>query len=56
LKDIEKEYEFKAHISMAEGITGYGAEAKAMYDKVYGADLWKTDISEYDRLCKVEPF
>jgi phosphoadenosine phosphosulfate reductase len=56
LETVEKEYNFKAHISMAEGITGYGAEAKAMYDKVYGADLWQTNIEEYDRLCKVEPF
>merc|ERR1712003_419140 len=22
----------------------------------YGADLWKEDIDEYDRVCKVEPF
>jgi phosphoadenosine phosphosulfate reductase len=56
LKDMESAYDFKAHISMAEGITGYGAEAKAMYDKKYGADLWQTNIEEYDRLCKVEPF
>eukprot|EP00746_Dinoflagellata_sp_MGD_P161965 gnl/MRDRNA2_/MRDRNA2_89321_c0_seq1.p1 gnl/MRDRNA2_/MRDRNA2_89321_c0~~gnl/MRDRNA2_/MRDRNA2_89321_c0_seq1.p1 ORF type:complete len:556 (+),score=126.53 gnl/MRDRNA2_/MRDRNA2_89321_c0_seq1:91-1668(+) len=56
LKNVEKEYNFKAHISMAEGITGEGAEAKAMYDKKYGADLWQTNIEEYDRLCKVEPF
>merc|ERR1719281_1362298 len=28
----------------------------AMYDKIYGADLWKTNIEEYDRVCKVEPF
>jgi phosphoadenosine phosphosulfate reductase len=56
LKSVEDAYGFKAHISMAEGITGYGAEAKAMYDKKYGADLWQTNIEEYDRLCKVEPF
>jgi len=51
-----KKYDFKAHISMAVGITGEGAAAKAMYDKTYGADLWQTNIEEYDRLCKVEPF
>jgi phosphoadenosine phosphosulfate reductase len=56
LKSVEEAYNFKAHISMAEGITGEGAAAKAMYDKTYGADLWKTNIEEYDRLCKVEPF
>jgi len=56
LKTIEKAYDFKATISMAVGVTGEGAEAKANYDKMYGADLWKQDIEEYDRLCKVEPF
>merc|ERR1719324_699188 len=56
LKEIEKAYDFKAHISMAVGVTGEGAEAKAMYDKTYGADLWQTNIEEYDRVCKVEPF
>jgi thiol-disulfide isomerase/thioredoxin len=29
---------------------------KAAYDKKYGADLWKENIDEYDRVCKVEPF
>lgn len=54
---MESNYNFKGYVTMAEGIKGArGAESKAMYDKVYGADLWKTDISEYDRLCKVEPF
>jgi phosphoadenosine phosphosulfate reductase len=63
LKDVENAYSFKAQMSMAEGITGEGADpvevsksAKANYDKKYGADLWKTNIEEYDRLCKVEPF
>jgi hypothetical protein len=27
-----------------------------MYDNLYGADLWKYDISKYDEVCKVEPF
>lgn len=54
---MESNYDFKGYVTMAEGITGArGAESKAMYDKVYGADLWKVDVSEYDRLCKVEPF
>ena len=29
---------------------------KAAYDKKYGADLWKEDIEQYDKVCKVEPF
>jgi len=53
---IEEAYGFKAQISMAVGVEGEGAEAKANYDKMYGADLWKTNIEEYDRVCKVEPF
>merc|ERR1719301_319304 len=56
LKTIESAYNFKAHISMAVGVTGEGAEAKAIYDKMYGADLWQTNIEEYDRVWKVEPF
>jgi 3'-phosphoadenosine 5'-phosphosulfate sulfotransferase (PAPS reductase)/FAD synthetase len=44
IDEIEKEYKFKGHISMAEGITGDRYEAKAQYDKKYGADLWKLDI------------
>lgn len=56
MDDIMKTYNFEGHITMAEGINGKGAEAKEMFDKVYGADLWKTDISQYDKVCKVEPF
>eukprot|EP00747_Dinoflagellata_sp_TGD_P065035 gnl/TRDRNA2_/TRDRNA2_154174_c0_seq7.p1 gnl/TRDRNA2_/TRDRNA2_154174_c0~~gnl/TRDRNA2_/TRDRNA2_154174_c0_seq7.p1 ORF type:complete len:530 (+),score=125.44 gnl/TRDRNA2_/TRDRNA2_154174_c0_seq7:81-1670(+) len=56
LKAIEDAYNFKAYKTMAVGVEGEGAEAKAMYDKIYGADLWKTNIEEYDRVCKVEPF
>jgi len=29
---------------------------KAAYDAKYGADLWKEDIEQYDKVCKVEPF
>ena len=29
---------------------------KAAYNKKYGADLWKEDIEQYDKICKVEPF
>jgi len=53
LKKIEEHYEFKAEIFCAEGIP---VDDKAAYDKRYGADLWKENIDEYDRVCKVEPF
>jgi len=53
LKDIEKAYEFKAEVFCADGIP---VADKAAYDKRYGADLWKENIEEYDRVCKVEPF
>jgi len=33
-----------------------GCETKDEYDAKYGANLWKEDIEEYDRVCKVEPF
>ena len=29
-----------------------GDEAKAAYDAKYGADLWKEDIEQYDKICK----
>ena len=53
LKEIEDYYGFKAEIFCAEGVPVGDKEA---YDKKYGADLWKVDIDEYDRVCKVEPF
>lgn len=57
LSEVEEKYGFKAHISMAVGVEGPpGPAAKAQYDKIYGADLWKENIEEYDRVCKVEPF
>ena len=56
IDDIQKQYGFEGHVTMAEGINGKGKEAKKMYDQVYGADLWKTNLKEYDRICKVEPF
>ena len=51
LGDVEKRYNFKAHMFKA-----VGCETKAEYDAKYGANLWKEDIEEYDRVCKVEPF
>jgi len=53
LKTIEEKYDFKAEVFCADGIPVGDKEA---YDKRYGADLWKEDIDEYDRVCKVEPF
>jgi phosphoadenylyl-sulfate reductase (thioredoxin) len=53
LKVLEDKYDFKAEIFCAEGIP---VGDKAAYDKRYGANLWKEDIDEYDRVCKVEPF
>ena len=53
LAEIEKEYGFKAEIFGPEGVP---AGDKAAYDKKYGADLWKEDIEQYDKVCKVEPF
>jgi phosphoadenosine phosphosulfate reductase len=53
LKDIEKEYDFKAEVFCAEGVP---VGDKAAYDAKYGADLWKEDIEQYDKVCKVEPF
>jgi phosphoadenosine phosphosulfate reductase len=53
LKEIEDHYGFKAEVFCAEGVP---VGDKAAYDKKYGADLWKENIDEYDRVCKVEPF
>eukprot|EP00429_Kryptoperidinium_foliaceum_P070355 CAMPEP_0176056286 /NCGR_PEP_ID=MMETSP0120_2-20121206/28028_1 /TAXON_ID=160619 /ORGANISM="Kryptoperidinium foliaceum, Strain CCMP 1326" /LENGTH=437 /DNA_ID=CAMNT_0017389789 /DNA_START=13 /DNA_END=1326 /DNA_ORIENTATION=- len=53
LREIEDYYDFKAEVFCAEGIP---VGDKAAYDKKYGADLWKENIEEYDRVCKVEPF
>ncbi|GKZ00645.1 hypothetical protein MPSEU_001016700 [Mayamaea pseudoterrestris] len=53
LKTLESKYNFKAEVFCADGIP---VNDKAAFDKRYGADLWKEDIDEYDRVCKVEPF
>merc|ERR1712070_1155722 len=29
---------------------------KALFDKKYGENLWREDIEQYDKVCKVEPF
>lgn len=53
LKVLESKYGFNAEIFCAEGIPVGDKDA---FDKRYGANLWKEDIDEYDRVCKVEPF
>jgi len=53
LQELEKEYNFKAEIFCAEGVDVFDKDG---YDKKYGADLWKEDIEQYDKVCKVEPF
>jgi len=53
LKKIEGHYDFKAEVFCAEGVP---VGDKGGYDAKYGADLWKEDIEQYDKICKVEPF
>jgi len=53
LKTIEEFYGFKAEVFCAEGVD---VADKDGYDAKYGADLWKEDIEQYDKVCKVEPF
>merc|ERR1712003_147740 len=53
LREVESFYGFKAEVFCAEGIP---VGDKAAYDAKYGADLWKEDIEQYDKVCKVEPF
>lgn len=53
LKEIEGHYGFEAKVFCAEGVP---VGDKAAFDTKYGADLWKEDIEQYDKVCKVEPF
>ncbi|KAK1742218.1 phosphoadenosine phosphosulfate reductase [Skeletonema marinoi] len=53
LREIEEFYGFKAEVFCAEGVP---VGDKAGYDAKYGANLWKEDIEQYDKVCKVEPF
>jgi len=53
LSEIEDHYGFKAEIFGPDGVP---AGDKPAYDAKYGADLWKEDIEQYDKVCKVEPF
>jgi len=53
LKEIEKEYGFEAEVFCAEGVEKFD---KGAFDAKYGENLWKEDIEQYDKVCKVEPF
>jgi len=53
LREIEEFYDFKAEVFCAEGVPVGDKEG---YDAKYGANLWKEDIEQYDKVCKVEPF
>nr|CAD32963.1 phosphoadenosine-phosphosulphate reductase [Physcomitrium patens] len=51
LSEVEERYGFKAHVFHAADVNN-----KEAYDAKFGSDLFITDIEEYDRICKVEPF
>ena len=51
LAKLEKLYDFKAKIFKPAGFA-----TKEEYVKKHGSDLYMTNIDEYDRICKVEPF
>jgi phosphoadenylyl-sulfate reductase (thioredoxin) len=53
LKEMEDYYGFKAEVFCAEGVP---VADKAAFDAKYGANLWREDIEQYDKVCKVEPF
>lgn len=53
LRQVEDAYGFKAEVFCAEGVP---VGDKPAFDKKYGADLWKVNIEQYDKVCKVEPF
>jgi len=53
LHEIEAYYGFKAEVFCAEGVPNGD---KDLFDQKYGKDLWKEDIEQYDKVCKVEPF
>jgi phosphoadenosine phosphosulfate reductase len=51
LSQLEELYKFKAKVFRPAGFA-----TKDEYVKKHGSDLFLTDIDEYDRICKVEPF
>lgn len=48
LRRLEAAFGFKA-----ETFHIVDCATKAEYDAKYGADLWKKDIDQYDKMCKV---
>jgi hypothetical protein len=42
---MEEYYGVKTYTTMAKGVQGNRRQSKEMYDNLYGADLWKYDIS-----------
>jgi phosphoadenosine phosphosulfate reductase len=59
LADVEAKYNFEAEVFGPVGLTSarnLSPETFAEFDKKYGANLWKEDIEQYDKVCKVEPF
>merc|ERR1719326_925933 len=59
LAEVEKKYNFKAEVFGPVGLSSprnRSPENFAEFDKKYGANLWKEDIEQYDKVCKVEPF
>jgi len=53
LHEIEAYYGFNAEVFYADGVQNGN---KTLFDQKYGKDLWKEDIEQYDKVCKVEPF
>jgi len=53
LHQIESYYGFNANIFCAKGVANGD---KTSFDHKYGKKLWKEDIEQYDKVCKVEPF
>merc|ERR1719454_1554448 len=59
LAEVEKKYGFTADVFGPVGLDSprnLSPETFAEFDKKYGANLWKEDIEQYDKVCKVEPF
>lgn len=59
LAEVEKKYNFKAEVFGPVGLSSprnLTPENFEEFDKKYGANLWKEDIEQYDKVCKVEPF
>jgi phosphoadenosine phosphosulfate reductase len=48
---MEEFYNFSANVFQAEGCAN-----KAEYEDKYGKELWKRDVEQYDKICKVKPF